>query len=67
MQDVVDWEISALTGQEPGQIRAGRLERIPLGQLGQPEEVADVVSFLVGPDSRYITGVALDITGGILT
>jgi NAD(P)-dependent dehydrogenase (short-subunit alcohol dehydrogenase family) len=67
MQDVVDQEIGALTGQETGQIRAGRLERIPLGQLGQPEEVADVVSFLVGPDSRYITGVALDITGGILT
>jgi NAD(P)-dependent dehydrogenase (short-subunit alcohol dehydrogenase family) len=43
-------------GQGPG---------IPLGRLGEPEEVADLVFFLVSDQSKYITGEAILIGGGI--
>lgn len=35
-----------------------------LGRLGEPEDVADVVAFLAGPDARYVTGQTLDVSGG---
>ena len=38
----------------------------PVGRLGEPEEVAELVGFLCGPDAAYITGAALDINGGDL-
>jgi NAD(P)-dependent dehydrogenase (short-subunit alcohol dehydrogenase family) len=37
-----------------------------MGMLGQPEDVADVVAFLVGPGSRYMTGQAINVTGGMI-
>ncbi len=37
----------------------------PLGRLGQPDDVADVISFLVGPDGRWMTGQNLRAGGGI--
>lgn len=39
-------------------------ERIPLGYVGQPEDVAKVVSFLASEDANYLTGVVLPIDGG---
>lgn len=38
---------------------------IPLGYSCEPEEVAGVVAFLVGPEGRYLTGVSLPIAGGM--
>jgi 3-oxoacyl-[acyl-carrier protein] reductase len=38
----------------------------PLGRLGQPQDIADVVSFLVGDDAHWMTGQNLQINGGIL-
>jgi meso-butanediol dehydrogenase / (S,S)-butanediol dehydrogenase / diacetyl reductase len=67
MQEQVDREIARLTGRAPEQIRAERVGRIPLGRVEQPDEVAAVVSFLAGPDSRYITGEAVPVSGGILS
>jgi NAD(P)-dependent dehydrogenase (short-subunit alcohol dehydrogenase family) len=66
MQDLVDREFAGLTGKSPNEIRAERLARIPMGRIEQPEEVAALVSFLVGPDSGYITGEAFNVSGGIL-
>jgi len=37
----------------------------PLGRLGRPADVADVVAFLAGPDSRWITGQNIHAGGGI--
>lgn len=39
--------------------------QIPLGRLGQPRDVANVVLFLVSSLSDYVTGVVLDINGGM--
>lgn len=38
---------------------------VPVGRLGTPEDVADVVVFLASPASRYITGTTVDVNGGI--
>jgi NAD(P)-dependent dehydrogenase (short-subunit alcohol dehydrogenase family) len=46
--------------------QAEMLKTIPIGRLGTPEEVADLVVFLVSDQSAYITGQAMNITGGQL-
>jgi meso-butanediol dehydrogenase / (S,S)-butanediol dehydrogenase / diacetyl reductase len=65
MQNQIDLEQARLSGQTLEQIQAERLSRVPLGRIEQPEEVAAVVSFLVGPDSRFMTGQAINVTGGM--
>ena len=40
-------------------------QRIVLGRLGQPADVAKVVAFLAGPDAGYITGQVIAVDGGI--
>ena len=42
------------------------LKDIPIGRIGQPEEVSSVIKFLLGPDSSYITGQTINIDGGIM-
>ena len=41
-------------------------KKFPIPRIGEPEEVADLVIFLVSDKSRYITGASLDINGGDL-
>ena len=38
---------------------------IPLGRQGQPEEIAAMVRFLVGPEGRYVTGQTIHVNGGL--
>ena len=40
-------------------------ERIPMGRVGQPEDVADVIAFLASNDARFVNGVALPVDGGL--
>jgi 3-oxoacyl-[acyl-carrier protein] reductase len=41
------------------------LDKIPLNRLGQPEEVAEVVAFLVSESAGYITGETIHVNGGM--
>jgi 3-oxoacyl-[acyl-carrier protein] reductase len=41
------------------------LSQIPLGRKGQPEEVAETITFLLSPKSSYITGSIVQVTGGM--
>lgn len=42
------------------------LDTIPLRRLGTAEDVAGPISFLCGPESAYMTGTVLNVTGGII-
>jgi 3-oxoacyl-[acyl-carrier protein] reductase len=46
------------------EIEAGVVSSIALGRLGQPADIADVVAFLASHDARWITGAAIDVSGG---
>jgi NAD(P)-dependent dehydrogenase (short-subunit alcohol dehydrogenase family) len=48
---------------EAGIERVGALH--PLGRIGEPEEVADAIAFLLGDESSFITGAALTVDGGL--
>ena len=43
------------------------IDRTPLGRFGTPEDVAGVVWFLANDDSAYMTGQAINVTGGMMT
>ncbi|CDZ75861.1 3-oxoacyl-[acyl-carrier-protein] reductase FabG [Legionella massiliensis] len=40
------------------------IANIPVGRLGRPEEIAEVVAFLAAPEAGFITGANIDINGG---
>ena len=63
----------------PGMVRTGMTEKVyenaalaaeratlvPLGRVATPEDIADVVAFLLGPDARYVNGHDLVVDGGV--
>ncbi|WP_426753251.1 3-oxoacyl-[acyl-carrier-protein] reductase [Myxococcus sp. Y35] len=54
-----------MTHQLNDELRQKMLEGIPLGRLGNPEEVAGAVVFLAGDAASYITGEVLKVNGGM--
>ncbi len=52
-------------GMEPGSFIRDRANDIPLGRLGQPEDIAKMASFLCSDDADYITGQSLHVNGGL--
>ncbi|MCP3101449.1 3-oxoacyl-[acyl-carrier-protein] reductase [Myxococcus sp. K15C18031901] len=54
-----------MTSHLSDELRQKMLEGIPLGRLGNPEEVAQAVLFLSGDASSYITGEVLRVNGGM--
>lgn len=40
---------------------------IPIGRVGRPKDVAALMSYLVGPESTYVTGGTVEITGGLFS
>ncbi len=58
----IDTEMTAVLSE---QVRQEFLKSIPMGRSGQPEEVAELVAFLVSKASNYITGQVIHINGGM--
>ncbi len=59
----IETDMTASLGQE---VREDLVKKIPLGSLGQPEDVANAALFLAGPQARYITGQVLAVDGGMV-
>ncbi len=47
-----------------GEVYKDWVANTPMDDVGQPEDVAGLVRYLIGPDSRWVTGTAIDIDGG---
>jgi len=49
----------------PDEIRAGIVDKVPVGRLGRPEEIARTVEFLAADDAGFITGANVPVNGGL--
>lgn len=56
---------TAMTAGLSEKVREAMLAQIPLGRMGQPEDVAEVVAFLASEEASYITGQVIHINGGM--
>jgi 3-oxoacyl-[acyl-carrier protein] reductase len=54
-----------MTKELPESQRDALLGQIPLGRLGDPSEIASVVSFLAGESASYVTGTTIHVNGGM--
>jgi NAD(P)-dependent dehydrogenase (short-subunit alcohol dehydrogenase family) len=54
-----------MTAAVPGNVMDKLIANIPVGRLGEPNEVARVVEFLADPESSYITGQVYPVNGGL--
>ena len=57
---------SEVTGRSVEELRKARVKDIPLGRLGRPDEVANLIVFLASECSSYVTGTCVTIDGGVV-
>ncbi len=57
---------TAMTDGIPEKNREGMIASIPMGRMGQPEDIARAVCFLASDDASYITGQVLVVDGGLV-
>ena len=66
MWDYADEELSKRLGLPKGEAFKKQIQNIPLSRSGTPEDVAGIVAFLVSPEADYMTGQAINVTGGMV-
>jgi meso-butanediol dehydrogenase/(S,S)-butanediol dehydrogenase/diacetyl reductase len=66
MWQIVDRERGRLLGKQPGQLLKEQAVLSPLGRIEVPDDVAPLASFLASEDSRFITGQAINVDGGVV-
>jgi NAD(P)-dependent dehydrogenase (short-subunit alcohol dehydrogenase family) len=67
MQDAVVAVVSAERGMSTSDFVAARHRAVPLGRTGTAAECAGTIAFLLSDDAAYMTGQALNVTGGMVT
>jgi NAD(P)-dependent dehydrogenase (short-subunit alcohol dehydrogenase family) len=55
----------AKSADEVKQLKAGLASGVPLGRMGQPDEIAKVAVFLASDDASFVTGIELFVDGGM--
>ena len=60
----VETELFVKNNPPGSAIRQQKLDKIPLGRFGQPEDVANMVAFLMSEEASFITGQTLYVCGG---
>src|SRR5664279_1711212 len=60
---LIETDMTAVLSDE---IRKTILSKIPLGKLGQPDDIAGAVAYLASAEARYITGQVLAVDGGMV-
>lgn len=64
MWDQIDQAVTVRQGLPIGSVKAQMAASVPIGRIEQPEDVANMVAFLVSTDADYITGQAFNVCGG---
>lgn len=60
----VETELFVKNNPPGSAIRQQKLDKIPLGRFGRPEDVAGMVAFLMSDEATFITGQTLYVCGG---
>ena len=60
---LIETDMTAVLSEE---VRKNILSKIPLGALGQPDDIASAVAFLASAEAKYITGQVLAVDGGMV-
>jgi NAD(P)-dependent dehydrogenase (short-subunit alcohol dehydrogenase family) len=66
MQDIVLDGMSKLRGMDIAAMNEARNRTVPLGRPAQPEECAGLIWFLLSDEANYMTGQAVNFTGGLV-
>jgi NAD(P)-dependent dehydrogenase (short-subunit alcohol dehydrogenase family) len=66
MWATVSRDLGAMAGLSPEEFTRQRLGQVPLGRMERPEDVASVIGFLASSRSAYMTGQAINVTGGLV-
>lgn len=67
MNDVVNEGVARARGLPPAALADARRDAIPLGRTASADEVARVIAFLLSADAGYMTGQAINVSGGLVT
>ena len=59
------WIDTDMTQNLPEKAKEALLGRIPMGRIGSPKDVAEVVAFLAGDEAGYVTGQVICVDGGM--
>lgn len=54
-----------MVAKMPKEVLDGMCSKVPLGRLGQPEEIAKAYLFLASEDSKYVNGTTISVDGGM--
>lgn len=56
---------TSIISDMPEKVVRGMEERVPLGRLGRPEEIANTFAFLASDEASYINGAVIEVSGGM--
>jgi 3-oxoacyl-[acyl-carrier protein] reductase len=60
---LIETDMTTVLSEE---IRQNILKNVPLGKLGEPEDIAGAVAYLASAEAKYITGQVLTVDGGMV-